>query len=175
MQTPQTNQTIKQFTPKTNFLFFVKSGLLQYNTTNKGSRPEIQDDPGERGEEKRGSTLFNTTNKGLCSMSTSNFYRDKFPQRDDIIGKTKPSVSKGRTTIQSDNHGKHSHWNCEDTGKRTEVNRRPRCLTRVGRTKGTTRFHKPEIGIETIRCKQGIVTISILHTLQMLKFEKGSV
>src|ERR1041385_5424391 len=28
MQTPQTNQTIKQFTPKTNFLIFLKSGLL---------------------------------------------------------------------------------------------------------------------------------------------------
>src|SRR3954470_19466900 len=53
MQTPQTNQTIKQFTPKIKFLFFVKSGLLQYNTTNKGSHPEIQDDPGERGRGKK--------------------------------------------------------------------------------------------------------------------------
>src|SRR3954462_14665779 len=57
MQTPQTNQTIKQFTPKTKFLNFVKTGLLQYNTTNKGSRPEIQDDPGERGREKREDVL----------------------------------------------------------------------------------------------------------------------
>ena len=56
-------------------------------------------------------------------------------------------------------------------GKRTEVNRRPRCLPRVGRTKGTTGFPKPEIGIETIRCKQGIVTVPILHTLEILKFE----
>src|ERR1041385_5315277 len=94
MQTSQTNQTIKQFTPKTKFLIFVKSGLLQYNTTNKGSRPEILDDPGERKE----STIFNTTNTGLCSMSMSNFRPDKFPQRDDIVGKTKPSVSRGRTT-----------------------------------------------------------------------------
>src|ERR1041385_4873191 len=55
MQTAQANQTIKQFTPKTKILIFAKSGLLQYNTTNKGSRPEIQDDPGERGRgrEKR--------------------------------------------------------------------------------------------------------------------------
>src|SRR3954465_15040405 len=68
MQTPQTNQTIKQFTPKTKFLIFVKTGLLQYNTTNKGSRPEIQDDPGERGRGRRESTIFNTTNKGLCSV-----------------------------------------------------------------------------------------------------------
>src|ERR1041385_5463616 len=101
MQTPQTNQTIKQFTPKTKILIFVKSGLLQYNTTNKGSRPEIQDDPGERGGEKRESTIFNTTNKGLCSMSTSNFCRDKFPQRDDIVGITKPSVSRGRTIAKT--------------------------------------------------------------------------
>src|SRR3954469_7604271 len=41
------NSRRKQF-----FLFFLKTGLLQYNTTNKGSRPEIQDDPGERGERK---------------------------------------------------------------------------------------------------------------------------
>src|ERR1041385_2613615 len=87
MQTLKTNKTIKQYTQKTNFLMFVKTGRLQYNTTNKGSRPEILDDPGERGEEKRGSTIFNTTNKGLCSMSTSNFGRDKFPQRDGNIGK----------------------------------------------------------------------------------------
>src|SRR3954467_13923058 len=30
MQTPQTNQTIKQFTPKTNFLIFAKTGLLHF-------------------------------------------------------------------------------------------------------------------------------------------------
>src|ERR1041385_2480162 len=55
MQTPQTNKTIEPFTPKTKLLIFVKTGLLQYNTTNKGYRPEIQDDPGERGRgrEKR--------------------------------------------------------------------------------------------------------------------------
>src|ERR1041385_6873900 len=61
MQTPQTNQTIKQFTPKTKFLIFVKSGLLQYNTTNKGYRPEIQDDPGaEVKGERRESRQFST-------------------------------------------------------------------------------------------------------------------
>src|SRR4051812_25701972 len=49
-------------------------------------------DPGQSGGggEKRETTIFNTTNKGLCSMSTSNFRRDKFPQRDDIAGKMKP-------------------------------------------------------------------------------------
>ena len=45
--------------------------------------------------------------------------------------------------------------------------------TRVGETKGTTGFLKPEIGIETIRCKQGIVTIPKLHTLEILEFERG--
>ena len=30
MQTPQTNQTIRQFTLKTKFLIFVKTGLLQW-------------------------------------------------------------------------------------------------------------------------------------------------
>src|SRR4051812_31896762 len=39
-------------------------GLLQLATTNKGSHPEIQDDPGGRGEGggKREATAFNTTN-----------------------------------------------------------------------------------------------------------------
>src|ERR1041385_8360878 len=100
MQTPQTNETIIQFTPKTKIFIFVKTGLLQYNTTNKGFRPEIQGDSRERGERKE-STIFNTTNKGLCSMSTSNFCRDKFPQRDDIVGKTKPSVTRGRTIAKT--------------------------------------------------------------------------
>src|SRR4051794_33764934 len=109
MQTPQTKQAINQFTPETKIFIFVKSGLLQYNTTNKRSRPEIQDDPGERRGEKRESTIFNTTNKGLCSMSTSNFCLDKFPQRDGIVGKTKPSVSRGRMTAQSNDQEMHPH------------------------------------------------------------------
>ena len=45
--------------------------------------------------------------------------------------------------------------------------------TRVGETKGTTGFPKPEIGIETIRCKQGIVTVPKLHLLEILEFERG--
>src|ERR1041385_5102659 len=76
MQTPQTNQTIKQFTPKTNFLIFAKTGLLQYNTTNKGSRPEIQDDPGERGErkERRRSSTPPTRDSAACR--STNLHRE---------------------------------------------------------------------------------------------------
>src|SRR3954468_1979973 len=115
MQTLQENQTIKQFTPKTKILIFVKSGLLQYNTTNKGSRPEIQDDPGERGEEKRESTIFNTTNKGLCSMSNVELRRDTF-RREMVTSKIEDiRRSRGRTTIQSDDQGKYSHSNREFT------------------------------------------------------------
>ena len=33
----------------------------------------------------------------------------------------------------------------------------------------------PELGIETILPKQGIVTISILHTLEILDFEGGKI
>src|ERR1041385_8767286 len=123
MQTPQTNQTIKQFTPKTNFLFFVKSGLLQYNTTNKGSRPEIQDDPGERGEEKRESTIFNTTNKGLCSMSTSNFCRDKFPQRVGNVGKRNHQCQDEERQLKATIKGSILTGIVKILGKRTEVNR----------------------------------------------------
>src|ERR1041385_6586923 len=81
MQTPQTNQTIKQFTPKIKILIFVKSGLLQYNTTNKGSRPEILDDPGERGKrkERRRSSTPPTKDSAPCRRRTSieiNFSRE---------------------------------------------------------------------------------------------------
>src|SRR3954465_1285068 len=113
MQTPQTNQTINQFTPKTKFLIFVNSGLLQYNTTNKGSRPEILDDPGERRGDKRKSTIFNTTNKGLCSMSNEDlpsriFRREMATSKNENIERLR-----GRTMVQSDDQGKHSHSNRE--------------------------------------------------------------
>ena len=42
--------------------------------------------------------------------------------------------------------------------------------TGVGKTKGTTGIPKPEIGIETIRCKKGIVTVPKLHLLEILEF-----
>ena len=41
----------------------------------------------------------------------------------------------------------------------------------VEEAKGTTGIPKPEIGIETIRCKQGIVTVPKLHLLEILEFE----
>src|SRR3954468_22413733 len=97
MQTPQTNQTIKQFTPKTKNLIFLKSGLLQYNTTNKGSRPEILDDPGERGREKRVDNLQHHQQGTLLHVNDELLSR-YFPQGDDIIENTKPSVSRGGTT-----------------------------------------------------------------------------
>src|ERR1041385_287783 len=101
MQTPQPNQTIKQFTPKTSFLIFVKTGLLQYNTTNKGSRPEILDDPGERGgREKRVDDLQHHQQGTLLHVDVELPSRN-FPQRDDIVGKTKPSVTRGRTIAKT--------------------------------------------------------------------------
>src|ERR1041385_1741594 len=79
MQTPQTNQTIKQFTPKTKILIFMKTGLLQYNTTNKGSRPEIQDDPGERGRGKEESRQSSTPpTRGSAPCRTRTFRRETF-------------------------------------------------------------------------------------------------
>src|ERR1041385_8592409 len=100
MQTPQTIQTIKQFTPKTKFLIFVKSGLLQATPPTRDLVPRSRTIRGRGGREKE-TTIFNTTNKGLCSMSTSNFCQDKFPQRDDIVGKMKPSVPRGGTTMKA--------------------------------------------------------------------------
>src|SRR3954463_13194273 len=71
------NSHQKQF-----FFIFVKTGLLQYNTTNKGSRPEIQDDPEERGrgkEESRRSSTPPTRDSAPCRRRTSveiNFRRE---------------------------------------------------------------------------------------------------
>src|SRR4051812_87284 len=103
MQTPQTIQTIKQFTPKTNFLIFVKSGLLQYNTTNKGSRPEIQDNPGERRrgkEECRRSSTLPTRDSAPCRTSNSDektFRREMTTSENETIGRSREG-----TTVQSD-------------------------------------------------------------------------
>src|SRR3954466_11936733 len=53
------------------------SGLLQLTTTNRGSRPEIQDDPGGRGKRERGKreTTKNstppTTDSAPCRRRTS--------------------------------------------------------------------------------------------------------
>src|SRR3954466_5311252 len=87
MQTPQTNQTIKQITPKTNFFNFSKNWAVTIQHHRQGISSRDPGRYGGEGRDKRESTIFNTTNKGLCSMSTSNFCRDKFPQRDEIVGK----------------------------------------------------------------------------------------
>src|SRR3954470_10990939 len=102
MQTPQTNQTIKQFIPKTIFLIFVKSRLLQYNTTKKGSRLEIQDDPGERGRGKEESRRSSTPpTRDSTPRRTMNFQRETFSREMRSSEKTKPSVSTGRTTAKT--------------------------------------------------------------------------
>src|SRR4051812_43097111 len=101
MQTPQTNQTIKQFTAKIKFLIFVKTGLLQYNTTNKGSRPEIQNDPGERGEEKKRVDNLQHHQQGTLLHVDDVLPTRNLPQRDDIVGKMKPSVTRGRTIAKT--------------------------------------------------------------------------
>ena len=81
--------------------------------------------------------------------------------------------SRGRTITQSDDQGKHSHSNYEDTGQEELMAMNDQDVNQSRRTKGTTRFPKPEIGIETIRCKQGIVTVPKLHLLEILEFERG--
>src|ERR1044071_6070244 len=93
-----THQTIH--TENKNFNFCkIWAVTIQHHQQGISSR-----DPGRsggEGEEKRESTIFNTTNKGHCSMSTSNFCRDKFPQRDgNVVRKTKPSVSRGGMIVK---------------------------------------------------------------------------
>src|SRR3954465_8752462 len=105
MQTPQTNQTIKQLTPKTKFLIFFKYGLLQYNTTNKGSRPEIQDDPGERGERKESRQSSTPPTRGSAPCRTPYFHRETFRRETTTSKNETISRSKGRTNIKRDDQG----------------------------------------------------------------------
>src|SRR3954469_6861689 len=51
----------------------------------------------EKEREARDDEELNTTNKELDSMLTTNFCRDKFLQRDEIVENTKLSVSRGGT------------------------------------------------------------------------------
>ena len=140
MQTPQTNQTIKQFTPKTIFLIFVKSRLLQYNTQQGISSRDpgrfVGEGKGERGEP----TIFNTTNKGLCSMSNIKLRRDSFRRevatsKNEAIGR-----SRGIRIVQSDYQGKHSHSYSEDTRQDEWTQRTTKMLSEVREAKGTTRI-----------------------------------
>src|SRR4051812_24271839 len=91
------------------------SGLLQLATTNSGSRPEIQDGPGGRGKRGKCDEELNTTNKELDSMSnaellTRNFRRETTTSKDEAI-----ETSRGGTTVQTDDQGKHSYSKCENT------------------------------------------------------------
>src|SRR4051812_47467260 len=102
MQTQQTKYAIKQFTPKTKILFFLKSRLLQYNTINKGSRPEIQDDPGERGrgKERQRSSTPPTRDSAPCRTTNSvekTFRREMATSKNETI-----EGSRGGTIVESD-------------------------------------------------------------------------
>ena len=65
--------------------------MLQLATTSRGSRPEIQDDPGGgEGREERDDDL-NTTNKGIDSMSNEEPPSRKLSAERRHRQKTKPS------------------------------------------------------------------------------------
>ena len=114
-QTLQSTQTIITATQQTNFLIRVEFPGC-YNTTppTRDLVPRSRTIRG-RGGEKRESTIFNTTNKGLCSMSTSNFCRDKFPQRDGDVGKMKPSGAKKKNDSSKRRSREAFSLNREDT------------------------------------------------------------
>ena len=78
------------------------SGLLQLATTNRGSRPEIQDGPRGKGEEQRETTKNSMppTRTRLHvddELLTRNFRREMSTSKDEAI-----ETSKGGTTIQTD-------------------------------------------------------------------------
>src|ERR1041385_6322907 len=105
----------------------MKTGLLQYNATNKGSRPEIQDDPGERGKRKetRRSSTPPTRDSAPCRRRASveiNFRRETATSENETIER-----SRGRTIVQATIKRSILTEIVRILGKRTEVNRRPRC------------------------------------------------
>ena len=86
------------------------SGLLQLATTNSGSRPEIQDDPGGKGRGGKRETTKNSTPPTVTRLHvndellTRNFRKETTTSKDEAI-----ETSKGGTAIQTDDQGKHSH------------------------------------------------------------------
>ena len=121
-----------------------------------------------RGGEKRESTFLNTTNKGLCSMSNDDLRQETF--RRETATSENETIRCQEDERQRDPDQKDSvpTQNREDTRQEDGGQGMTKMYTRVGETKGTTGIPKPEIGIETIRCKQGIVTIPKLHLLETL-------
>src|SRR3954468_15747457 len=77
--------------------------MLKYNTTNKGSRPEIQDDPGARGrgkEKSRRSSTPPTRDSAPCRRRTSveiNFRREMVTSENETT-----RCSRGGTTAKPD-------------------------------------------------------------------------
>ena len=104
------------------YLDFVSFGLLQLATTNRGSRPEIQDDPGGKSSGRRRRTQHHQQRTRLHvddelqqhqqgtllhaddELPTRNFRRETTTSKDEVV-----ETSKGGTTIQTDDQGKHSH------------------------------------------------------------------
>src|SRR3954463_7537063 len=101
MQTPQTNQAINQFTPKTIFFNFCEiwAVTIQHHQQGISSR-----DPGrsggEEGREKRVDDLQHHQQGTLLHVDIELPSRN-FSQRDDIVGKTKLSVTRGRTIAKT--------------------------------------------------------------------------
>src|ERR1041385_2693326 len=99
MQTPQTNQTIKQFTPKIKFLIFAKTGLLQATPPTRDLVPRswtIRRRGGERKQSRRSSTPP-TRDSAPCRRRASvkiNFRREMATSENENIGR-----STGRTTM----------------------------------------------------------------------------
>ena len=104
-------------------------------------------------------------------MSNDKLLSRNFPQRDDSVERRGHRDFKRR----NDNSNRRSNRSIitqsgEDTRQKDGSQRMTKMLSKVEEAKGTTGFPKPEMGIETIRCKQGIVTVPILHALVILEF-----
>ena len=104
-------------------------------------------------------------------MSTMNSGRE-LPQRNDNVKRRGHRDFKRRNDSSTDDRKRSIITRSgEDTRQKDGSQRTTKMLTEVRRTKGTTGIPNRDIGIKTIRCKQGIVMVPILHTLEILKFE----
>src|SRR4051812_6996458 len=68
----------KKIHTKKKFFFFCEIWVVTIQHHQQGMSSQDPGRSGGEGERKESRRFFNTTNEGLCSMSTSNFGRDKF-------------------------------------------------------------------------------------------------
>ena len=88
---------------------FASFGLLQLATTNRGSRPEIQDDLGGRGK-RSGRRRSRRHQQGTLLDADDELLSRQTSRREVASSKERNhKVSRGGATVQTDDQRKHPH------------------------------------------------------------------